>query len=130
MPAPPVAHLVFAEAPAIDAATVSKLFASMPEAAARSILRKSLENLSERFLRLECEYRACAFDLMSKEARKIVTIAEPIGLVSVSHCARALIDCVLGAQVIPVSATLARLKRCLDQSAQDIWTVAQEVAQN
>ena len=121
MPPPPVTRLAPVETLRIDSDLVDALYADLGKEAADLVVCRALEDLANRMNRIEAEHRACAFDLVQKEARRIMAVAQQIGLTEVARAASAVRDCAGNGQTIATVATPWRLRRLTDRAMTDIW---------
>ncbi|RYG90425.1 hypothetical protein EU803_14480 [Loktanella sp. IMCC34160] len=121
MPPPPVTRLSPVESLRIDNDLVEGLYADLGREAADLVVCRALEDLANRMNRIEAEHRACAFDLVQKEARRIMAVAQQIGLTEIANAASAVRHCAQAGQTIATVATLARLRRLNDRAMTEIW---------
>jgi hypothetical protein len=119
----PVTLLVPRDSLRIDPAPLSRLFVNQDDAGAEAAICHALEDIARRLHRIEDDHRACAFDRVATGARRMIGVANHIGLIEVAHVAELVADCAQAHNAIALGATIARLLRVSDRSMTDIWTV-------
>ena len=108
---------------AFDTSPLVRMFAELGESRAEAAVCVMLDDIGQRLLRLEADYRAHATGSIPQAAGEIALLAERTGLTTVARVARTVLDCAAEGDSAALGATLARLGRVLDRSLAEIWDV-------
>ncbi len=106
---------------AVDPAPVKLLLLEKSESDAEEIICRVLEDIARR---LEALHIAIAVQNLSKlveQARRIVQVAEQLGLTEVATVARHLIGQQDNGDGVTMSALMARFERAFDAAVTEVW---------
>lgn len=117
-----IAHFVPVDRLQIDTAPLCHLFKDLGEEAAESVICRALDDLAARVHKIGDNHRACAFHDLRAEARRVVAVAEQIGLTEVATVANHIQNCAKDGSSIALSALVARLTRVSDRANTEIWS--------
>ena len=121
-PPVPVLRARIQEAIEFDAARISALFADLGADGAHATIARAMDALSARLSVLEAA-PPDAFEARAKAARRLVGIAEGIGMTTLAAAARAAADAAAQGDPPADAATAARLMRVADLSLAAIADV-------
>ncbi len=104
----------------INPVPVRQLYDTLGDAGAEQVICRALDDLVLRLERVEDDYHSRILDRIPSEVRRIVVIAEQIGLTEVAVAAAHVRETLpLGGAAL--AATLARLSRTTDRAVIEIW---------
>lgn len=118
----PVLRPVIEEAVEFDAGRISALFADLGAEGAHATIARAMDALTARLSVLQAA-GPDAFEARAKAARRLVGIAEGIGMTTLAAAARAAADAAGQGDAAADAATAARLMRVADRSLAAIADV-------
>jgi len=116
-----VAILTHDERVHFDPDRLTELYAELGENAAENVVCRALEELSIKLRRIEAAFWSRDIKVVHENALGLVSVADQIGMHSLSKVAADVSGCVEVGDVVALGGTLARLLRVGDQSLSTIW---------
>lgn len=105
----------------LDAAQLELLYTRLGEDEADNVLCRAMEEMAIRIKKSEKFYNAGATHELKKTVRSLVTIADQVGLKTLSRVSNDVITCIEINDWVALGATFSRLLRSSDQSLTAIW---------
>lgn len=105
----------------LDQKQLANLYVKMGPTQAEEVVCRAMEELARRLSNLEALNAKGQFENVSKAARRLVGIAEQIGLVDLANVARHVESCFLRPDRVAQFAVLNRLYRVADASLTEVW---------
>lgn len=85
------------------------------------LICRILEDIAQQLHELQLTLEACDFAAMPKPARRVLLVAEQVGLTEVAIAAQHVLTCVDQEDGVALQATLARLERGFDVAVAEVW---------
>ena len=105
----------------LDAEQLELLYSRLGEVEADNILCRAMEELAIRIKQSEKLYEQSALDELRKTVHGMASIADQVGLNTLSRVSADVVACIDSGDWIALGATFARLRRNSDQSLTAIW---------
>ena len=105
----------------VDPAPLTQLFDHTPHHEAEDTLCSMLEEIAGCLDRLQRGLACHDFKQMQAPTRRVVQIAEQIGLIEVSAAAQHVATCLSQSDGVALDATMARLERGFDIAVTQVW---------
>lgn len=117
----PVTMLAPEEPARLDIETLSDLYGDMGPRAAEEAVCRAMEELALRLAGAEKAWQAHDWTAMEVSLRRLIAIAQQIGMVGIVRVARDTRDCLTRGDTVALAATLARLLRMGERSLLALW---------
>lgn len=105
----------------VDQDRLSAMYSDIGVAEAQESLCRAMEDIAQRMTLCDSYYRAGNQDALRINATELITIAEKIGMESLSRVAGDVIHCIDRLDEVALPATLSRLIRIAERSLIAIW---------
>ena len=118
-----IVKLIHKESVRLDRAQYEALYIKLGPACADKEVNQTLEELAIGLANIQKAHRNAQFDLLHNEVRKLIAIANKVGMTSLGRIARDVLELSKGNDVVAFSATLDRLSRVGERSLIAIWDI-------
>lgn len=104
-----------------DPAPLVRLFATKPQSEAEAIVCRVLQELAARLDGVQQGLTKADHAVMLRSARKILIIAEQLGVTEVAVSVGHVITCLRQCDQVALHATVSRLERAFDVAVAEVW---------
>lgn len=116
-----VLHLEMRESVKVDPDRMVELCVSMGENGAEALVATAIENMAIGMEQVEVAYHADDLKTVSEITDDLQIMAEHVGMITFAQVADDVSTCARMGQIVPLSATLNRLRRIADKSLSAVW---------
>ena len=112
------------DAGAIDPQVVQAIIDAFDPELAEAHLSNAIDEVTQVTSTIAALFRQNAFADLPTYARRLIHVADSLGLTEMSLVGEHLISCARSDDIMAVAAIISRLQRLCDRAADDLWSIA------